>query len=173
MVVELHCCLWRCMTRRRGRWDADASPPSPLSQRDGCPKIINLGSAKTDLFYERWGAWVVWVGVWVWLACLQAAWHAFPYRTGWLLLYCSALTCPPTSLLSFALLQKEVFVQEALRWQPAGSGKRPWRPGAGAPAAAAPSCNTSLRPSCSSLLLLLHPPGSLSSRCAPPFAALR
>ena len=22
-------------------------------QRDGCPKIINLGSAKTDLFYER------------------------------------------------------------------------------------------------------------------------
>ena len=21
--------------------------------RDGCPKIINLGSAKTDLFYER------------------------------------------------------------------------------------------------------------------------
>ena len=30
--------------------------PSPLRaclQRDGCPKIINLGSAKTDLFYER------------------------------------------------------------------------------------------------------------------------
>ena len=26
--------------------------PRPL-QRDGCPKIINLGSAKTDLFYER------------------------------------------------------------------------------------------------------------------------
>ena len=23
------------------------------AQRDGCPKIINLGSAKTDLFYER------------------------------------------------------------------------------------------------------------------------
>jgi PHD finger-like domain-containing protein 5A len=22
-------------------------------QRDGCPKIINLGSARTDLFYER------------------------------------------------------------------------------------------------------------------------
>ena len=21
--------------------------------RDGCPKIVNLGSAKTDLFYER------------------------------------------------------------------------------------------------------------------------
>jgi len=24
-----------------------------LFQRDGCPKIVNLGSAKTDLFYER------------------------------------------------------------------------------------------------------------------------
>lgn len=24
-----------------------------LMQRDGCPKIVNLGSAKTDLFYER------------------------------------------------------------------------------------------------------------------------
>ncbi|VDK36926.1 unnamed protein product [Taenia asiatica] len=23
------------------------------SIRDGCPKIVNLGSAKTDLFYER------------------------------------------------------------------------------------------------------------------------
>jgi hypothetical protein len=23
------------------------------SQRDGCPKIVNIGSAKTDLFYER------------------------------------------------------------------------------------------------------------------------
>ncbi len=23
------------------------------SQRDGCPKIVNLGSSKTDLFYER------------------------------------------------------------------------------------------------------------------------
>jgi PHD finger-like domain-containing protein 5A len=28
--------------------------PCPAAlQRDGCPKIINLGSAKTDLFYER------------------------------------------------------------------------------------------------------------------------
>lgn len=27
--------------------------PPLLLQRDGCPKIINLGSAKTDLFYER------------------------------------------------------------------------------------------------------------------------
>ena len=26
---------------------------SCVSQRDGCPKIINLGSARTDLFYER------------------------------------------------------------------------------------------------------------------------
>lgn len=24
-----------------------------LFQRDGCPKIVNLGSSKTDLFYER------------------------------------------------------------------------------------------------------------------------
>lgn len=24
-----------------------------IFQRDGCPKIVNLGSAKTDLFYER------------------------------------------------------------------------------------------------------------------------
>ena len=22
-------------------------------QRDGCPKIVNLGAARTDLFYER------------------------------------------------------------------------------------------------------------------------
>ena len=27
--------------------------PCTCLQRDGCPKIINLGSAKTDLFYER------------------------------------------------------------------------------------------------------------------------
>eukprot|EP01106_Pelomyxa_sp_JSP_P006301 TRINITY_DN2012_c0_g1_i1.p1 TRINITY_DN2012_c0_g1~~TRINITY_DN2012_c0_g1_i1.p1 ORF type:complete len:158 (-),score=28.65 TRINITY_DN2012_c0_g1_i1:73-546(-) len=26
---------------------------SSNSQRDGCPKIVNLGSSKTDLFYER------------------------------------------------------------------------------------------------------------------------
>lgn len=24
-----------------------------LVQRDGCPKIVNLGTARTDLFYER------------------------------------------------------------------------------------------------------------------------
>lgn len=24
-----------------------------MPQRDGCPKIVNLGSAKTDLFYEN------------------------------------------------------------------------------------------------------------------------
>lgn len=24
-----------------------------LIKRDGCPKIVNLGSARTDLFYER------------------------------------------------------------------------------------------------------------------------
>ena len=26
---------------------------SLLLQRDGCPKIVNLGTSKTDLFYER------------------------------------------------------------------------------------------------------------------------
>ncbi|KAG8009007.1 PHD finger-like domain-containing protein 5A [Nibea albiflora] len=25
----------------------------PCTLRDGCPKIVNLGSSKTDLFYER------------------------------------------------------------------------------------------------------------------------
>lgn len=30
-----------------------AFPLLSLLQRDGCPKIVNLGSAKTDLFYER------------------------------------------------------------------------------------------------------------------------
>lgn len=27
--------------------------PFFVLQRDGCPKIVNLGSSKTDLFYER------------------------------------------------------------------------------------------------------------------------
>lgn len=33
----------------------DISSPRPprSSQRDGCPKIINLGQARTDMFYER------------------------------------------------------------------------------------------------------------------------
>lgn len=30
-----------------------AAPPQPHPQRDGCPKIINLGQARTDNFYER------------------------------------------------------------------------------------------------------------------------
>jgi hypothetical protein len=48
-------------------WIADAFSPPLLPfffvffmglmvlalQRDGCPKIVNLGTAKTDLFYER------------------------------------------------------------------------------------------------------------------------
>ncbi len=33
-------------------WRVSRAVRPPL-QRDGCPKIINLGSAKTDLFYER------------------------------------------------------------------------------------------------------------------------
>ena len=31
-------------------YDARSFMPS---QRDGCPKIINLGAARTDRFYER------------------------------------------------------------------------------------------------------------------------
>lgn len=38
-------------------WDVFQSTLTVLSllslQRDGCPKIVNLGSSKTDLFYER------------------------------------------------------------------------------------------------------------------------
>ena len=45
----------------QGGWRASTTMPQrhpcpPLHtclQRDGCPKIVNLGSAKTDLFYER------------------------------------------------------------------------------------------------------------------------
>jgi len=35
-------------------------------QRDGCPKIVNLGSSKTDLFYERkkYGFKRRWRGLW-------------------------------------------------------------------------------------------------------------
>jgi len=29
------------------------SPARHALQRDGCPKVINLGTARTDLFYER------------------------------------------------------------------------------------------------------------------------
>lgn len=28
-------------------------PRTHAQDRDGCPKIVNLGSSKTDLFYER------------------------------------------------------------------------------------------------------------------------
>lgn len=44
-----------CMPRNRTDQPTAANHPGPLPplQRDGCPKIINLGSAKTDLFYER------------------------------------------------------------------------------------------------------------------------
>ncbi len=30
-----------------------ADTPCSLLQRDGCPKIVNLGSSRTDLFYDR------------------------------------------------------------------------------------------------------------------------
>ena len=36
--------------------DCQAPRCPPCVQRDGCPKIINLGSAKTDLFYVSEGA---------------------------------------------------------------------------------------------------------------------
>jgi hypothetical protein len=39
--------IWACCSMRIGDEWLD------VLQRDGCPKIINLGSAKTDLFYER------------------------------------------------------------------------------------------------------------------------
>lgn len=49
--------------------------------RDGCPKIVNLGSAKTDLFYERkkygfkkrWPR--RWSCVWFTLAVWSVLWH--------------------------------------------------------------------------------------------------
>ena len=38
---------------QRGSPNTHASRAAAATQRDGCPKIVNLGSAKTDLFYER------------------------------------------------------------------------------------------------------------------------
>ena len=43
-----------CRPRARASPNAACVHPSLApTQRDGCPKIVNLGSAKTDLFYER------------------------------------------------------------------------------------------------------------------------
>ncbi len=44
--------------------------------RDGCPKIVNLGSAKTDLFYERkkYGFKKRWSGRWICLVLLVSLW---------------------------------------------------------------------------------------------------
>ncbi len=41
-----------CAAKARPKPSRLATPPTH-AQRDGCPKIVNLGSAKTDLFYER------------------------------------------------------------------------------------------------------------------------
>ena len=44
--------------------------------RDGCPKVINIGGAKTDAFYEVGfrGVFVAWRGVaWRGVVCLVAA----------------------------------------------------------------------------------------------------
>lgn len=42
---------------RVNEWRTHVAPCSlracPCLQRDGCPKVINLGTARTDLFYER------------------------------------------------------------------------------------------------------------------------
>ena len=37
----------------RGRSTAARAGTQMEKDRDGCPKIVNLGSSKTDLFYER------------------------------------------------------------------------------------------------------------------------
>ena len=52
------CCLQEKDVRGRclgppALWRRARAEPLRWPQRDGCPKIINLGSAKTDLFYER------------------------------------------------------------------------------------------------------------------------
>ena len=57
--------------------------------RDGCPKIINLGSAKTDLFYERkkygfkkrWGCPMTKTLLCNW-ACYRYGWMCFDMCTG-------------------------------------------------------------------------------------------
>lgn len=67
-ACALHAVRACCACVRAARSGARAEPPlrcahataaarlaclHACAQRDGCPKIINLGSAKTDLFYER------------------------------------------------------------------------------------------------------------------------
>jgi hypothetical protein len=44
------CVCFACAARSP---NAVCSCACAAAQRDGCPKIVNLGSAKTDLFYER------------------------------------------------------------------------------------------------------------------------
>lgn len=53
-----------CFASKRSRvfyiadfFDAFPSPSADPADRDGCPKIVNLGAAKTDLFYERKVGW--------------------------------------------------------------------------------------------------------------------
>ena len=57
-------------------------------QRDGCPKIINLGSARTDLFY---GAYVV---------AASTRLLVKPGSRKFVLCVCVSHRCPPTTLIS-------------------------------------------------------------------------
>ena len=45
--------LWYILCVSMHAWFIFILCHSSIHQRDGCPKIVNLGSAKTDLFYER------------------------------------------------------------------------------------------------------------------------
>uniref|UniRef100_A0A3Q2YU62 PHD finger protein 5A n=1 Tax=Hippocampus comes TaxID=109280 RepID=A0A3Q2YU62_HIPCM len=49
---DVSCHTFSCHLRATGK-STDTLLLSFFSQRDGCPKIVNLGSSKTDLFYER------------------------------------------------------------------------------------------------------------------------
>lgn len=55
-VEKAFCLIWRLHLhlyfQRKPFWCV-RSLSCPAAQRDGCPKIVNLGSSKTDLFYER------------------------------------------------------------------------------------------------------------------------
>ncbi len=45
-----------CLDLRCSKKSLTAAPPAPPllpAQRDGCPKIINLGSARADLHFDR------------------------------------------------------------------------------------------------------------------------
>jgi hypothetical protein len=85
------------------------------AQRDGCPKIVNLGSAKTDLFYERW------------VQICPAGCRAHVGALTGDELCCHLLT--PLSVLS---LQEKVWVQEKMTPERSGCAallRNDWRAG--------------------------------------------